>query len=224
LGLVPAAVLVAVKRWAEILPWPVRAHSDLYRERGLLPIGLYLSAWVWVLILVSKGAADPLPFVPLLNPMDIAVSLVLVALLGWLRKDGREGGWRFPNAPWVYLATLFVWVNTIWIRTAHHWLGVGFSPQAMFDSQTVQAGLALLWSLFGLAAMIMGTRSAHRHLWLAGAGLMGVVVAKLFLVDLSNTGTMARIVSFITVGLLLLVVGYFSPVPPRQRSETGTNP
>ena len=44
---------------------------------------------------------------------------------------------------------------------------------------------------------------------------MAVVVAKLALVDLSNIGTVERIVSFIGVGLLMLLIGYISPVPPR---------
>jgi uncharacterized membrane protein len=46
---------------------------------------------------------------------------------------------------------------------------------------------------------------------------MAVVVIKLFLVDLGNTGTVARIVSFIGTGALLLVVGYLAPVPPRHK-------
>jgi uncharacterized membrane protein len=33
-------------------------------------------------------------------------------------------------------------------------------------------------------------------------------------VDLSSVGTIERIVSFIGVGLLMLVLGYFSPLPP----------
>jgi uncharacterized membrane protein len=48
---------------------------------------------------------------------------------------------------------------------------------------------------------------------------MAVVVAKLFFVDLSNVGGIERIVSFIGVGLLMLVVGYFSPVPPAKTAE-----
>ena len=48
--------------------------------------------------------------------------------------------------------------------------------------------------------------------------LIGVVVAKLFFVELSNRGGLARIVSFIGVGVLLLVVGYFSPLPPKPSS------
>jgi uncharacterized membrane protein len=48
---------------------------------------------------------------------------------------------------------------------------------------------------------------------------MAVVVGKLFIVDLSQVGTVERIVSFIVVGLLMLVIGYFSPVPPRQEMK-----
>ena len=46
------------------------------------------------------------------------------------------------------------------------------------------------------------------------AGLLGIVIAKLFLVDLSRVGTIERIISFVGVGLLTLVIGYFSPLPP----------
>jgi uncharacterized membrane protein len=34
--------------------------------------------------------------------------------------------------------------------------------------------------------------------------------------DLGNTGTIARIVSFIGVGALLLAIGYLAPVPPAR--------
>ena len=47
---------------------------------------------------------------------------------------------------------------------------------------------------------------------------MAVVVAKLFLVELGNSGGIARIVSFIVVGLLLLLVGWFAPVPPKDET------
>ena len=75
--------------------------------------------------------------------------------------------------------------------------------------------LSIVWGIAGLAAMIVGARSRRRGVWLVGAALMSVVVAKLFLVDLGNTATLARVVSFLGVGVLLLVVGYFAPVPPR---------
>jgi len=49
--------------------------------------------------------------------------------------------------------------------------------------------------------------------------LMAVVVLKLFLVDLSRIGTVERIVSFIAVGILMLVIGYFAPLPPSPASQ-----
>ena len=54
---------------------------------------------------------------------------------------------------------------------------------------------------------------------MTGATLMGIVVVKLFLIELSNSGGIARIVSFIIVGLLLLLVGWFAPVPPKAEND-----
>jgi uncharacterized membrane protein len=50
--------------------------------------------------------------------------------------------------------------------------------------------------------------------------LLALVVVKLFAVDLSRVGGVARIVSFIGVGLLLLLIGYLAPVPPRRKEAT----
>ena len=50
---------------------------------------------------------------------------------------------------------------------------------------------------------------------MVGAGLLGVVVVKLLLIDLSNAGGAERIIAFIAVGVLMLVVGYFAPLPPK---------
>jgi uncharacterized membrane protein len=111
-----------------------------------------------------------------------------------------------------------VWVNGTLLRTLHHWADLPFSIPSMLSSQMVQASFSILWTLLALGAMVVATRRALRPVWLAGSALMGVVVVKLFLVDLSGIGTVERIVSFIGVGLLMLVIGYFSPVPPKQEA------
>jgi uncharacterized membrane protein len=47
-------------------------------------------------------------------------------------------------------------------------------------------------------------------------------VLKLFVIDLSNRGGSERIFVFIAVGVLMLVVGYFAPLPPkRAEAEPG---
>ncbi len=48
------------------------------------------------------------------------------------------------------------------------------------------------------------------------------MVVKLFLVDLADVGTIARIVSFLVVGGLVLLIGYFSPLPPGTKEPTGS--
>ena len=67
--------------------------------------------------------------------------------------------------------------------------------------------------------MALARRRFERSVWFVGAALLGALVLKLFLVDLGNTDTLSRVVSFLGVGLLLLVVGYFAPVPPRAVVE-----
>jgi uncharacterized membrane protein len=41
-------------------------------------------------------------------------------------------------------------------------------------------------------------------------------VVKLLLIDLSNAGGAERIIAFIAVGVLMLMVGYFAPLPPKS--------
>ena len=105
------------------------------------------------------------------------------------------------------------------LRTAHHWLAIPYTLKAQMASMTVQASLSLLWGGVALALMVLGHARRERSLWIVGTTLVGVVVSKLFLVELLNTAGPARIVSFIGVGLLLLIIGYFAPLPPRRASE-----
>ncbi len=67
--------------------------------------------------------------------------------------------------------------------------------------------------------MIRATRQASRHQWLGGAALLGVVMLKLMLVDSAGGGGLARAVAFIGVAILVLIVGYFSPLPPKAGEE-----
>jgi uncharacterized membrane protein len=67
--------------------------------------------------------------------------------------------------------------------------------------------------------MLTGHRYGRRIQWVVGASLVAVVVVKLFLVELFNAESLARVVSFIGVGVLLLVVGYLAPLPPKGGAE-----
>jgi uncharacterized membrane protein len=220
-AIVPAALLAALSTPRLHSRWPVSAHLRSYVVAGGAPLAVFLALWIFHANFTSDGDPYPLVYVPILNPLDIAIGAVLVVVAAWLRSAADHG-----LRPWLDEARIFVlgafgvagfvWINAILLRSLHHWAGVPFALQPMLSSRLVQAAFSILWMLLALGSMAIATRRAWRAVWIIGAALMGVVVAKLFIVDLSQVGTVERIVSFIGAGVLMLLIGYVSPVPPRQ--------
>lgn len=62
-----------------------------------------------------------------------------------------------------------------------------------------------------------------RQLWFVGAALLGIVVLKLILLDLSQSATLTRVISFIGAGGVMLIIAYLAPLPrrlPRRRIKS----
>lgn len=220
-SLVPGLALLAVLAFAQRPGWPVGVHARLYRTHvGAMLLVLQGLVILW-LNLGTDGAADPLPYVPLVNPVDLASLFALLVAARWVLTLARETGVPDAKGRRVGLsavgAAAFVISTVALLRALHHLGGVSWDTTALGQSVLVQAALSVYWGLLAFVGMVSGAKLARRWLWLAGAALMAVVVIKLFLVDLGNTGTVARIVSFIGTGALLLVVGYLAPVPPRHK-------
>ncbi|MFJ7798142.1 DUF2339 domain-containing protein [Pseudomonas sp. NPDC096950] len=218
-AILPSLYLVlaaAPRNW----PWPVSAYSREYRVYAAAPLALLMLGWFWLANGVSDGTAEPLPYVPLINPLELGLLFALFGVYAWSRSAVTQ--FALPkvyaeNATQLIAgASLFVFFSAVVTRTAHHWGGVPFELDQLLASMQVQAGLSIVWTLMALGLMIGGHLRHRREVWLIGAALIGVVVAKLFFVELSNRGGLARIVSFIGVGVLLLVVGYFAPLPPKR--------
>ena len=223
-ALAPGTLLALLALRGTRIGWPVAEHRDAYLVAGSAPLAVFLALWGSLVNFVSNGEPSPLPYVPVLNPLDLAV-LGAVLVVGLWFVEGRKLAIQAfttasPAAGYgLGAGAVFVWVNAVLLRTLHHWAGVPFDLDRMMRSDLVQTSFSILWTLIALATMVFATRRGLRAAWLAGGALLLVVVAKLFVVDLSNVGTIARIVSFIGVGVLMLVVGYFSPVPPKVREE-----
>jgi len=223
-AIVPAAALAVIALGVRRLPWPLARHREPY---FVVAVGLALALAVWSLVTEFSMAGDvaPLPYLPLLNPVDIVQLFVLLVLWrGWrairalpsLTEAGVD-----PRVPAFALAAMgFLWLNASLLRTLHQWIRVPWSLAGMLQSTVTQTTLSIFWAGLALAAMLFATRKSDRQIWFAGAALLAIVIAKLFFVDLSSIGSIERIVSFIGVGVLMLVIGYYSPLPPRpsQRS------
>jgi uncharacterized membrane protein len=68
---------------------------------------------------------------------------------------------------------------------------------------------SLAWLLFGAGLLAAGMRLRTQALRLASLGLIGLVVVKVFLFDMSNLGGALRALSFIGLGLALIGLGLF---------------
>lgn len=222
---IPAAFLWRLPKLVTRVKWPFARNREAYLFLAGIGLALYLSVWSLVTNISSTGDSSPLPYVPLLNPLDLGQALVLLVLLRYwrfLRAVETPGSARIDRrVPLPALAALtFIWLNALLLRTLHHWFGVAFDLEDLMASTLVQTSLSLLWTVLALITMLMAARKRNRVVWLLGAALLAVVIAKLFLIDLSRIGSVERIVSFVGVGLLMLVVGYFSPLPPARESRT----
>ncbi|WP_296186508.1 DUF2339 domain-containing protein [Pseudomonas sp. UBA1879] len=206
------------------VPWPVSAYPREYRVWAAAPLAFLMLAWFWLANWFSEGAADPLPYVPVINPLELGLLITLAGIFSWTRQQLPQLGVSPHHARKVALiiagASIFALVTATVMRSAHHWAGVAWHTDALFESMRVQAGLSIVWTLMALALMIGGHLRKQRDVWIVGAVLIGIVVGKLFFVELSNRGSLERIVSFIGVGVLLLVVGYFAPLPPKKPTRS----
>ncbi|MFY7856300.1 MAG: DUF2339 domain-containing protein, partial [Rubrivivax sp.] len=233
--LLPGLIGLALVRRTRDGRFPASRPGTVTEWAVLLPLAGLLAVWVLMANAGSSGGMAPLPTLPLLNPLDLAHGLVAlfgvqVARLHLARLRSSVGGVdasaRTAAAAALGAALGFWWLNGLLIRTLHHTAGTPMWWDGALNAALVQTGLTVLWTLCALVTMLGATRKAParwaKRLWLVGAALLAVVVLKLFLVDLSNVGTLPRIVSFLAVGGLMLVIGYVAPMPPAAAGPTPT--
>lgn len=215
----PAVLVLAALAWrAEDRRWPLRSWPTAYLHHGAGGLALALALWSLLVLPQVDGSAFPYAYLPLLNPLDLCVGALLGSSAWWLRRVGAgPANPTHLRALQAGLAALaFIGLNGALLRAVHHATGLPWELSRLLAADTTQTALSLCWATLGLGLMLFANRRASRPVWLTGAALMAAVVTKLFLVDMAASGTLTRIVSFIGAGLLLLVVGYFSPLPPRR--------
>lgn len=218
------------------LPWLVLAAVSLRRSVWLsAPLGelfapfqsvlrllvfIALGLW-WLLMLFNAGQSAPLPWLAVLNPLDLAQLSVLLLLALWLR-DGVSARTPLASQPVVALALAgLLLVTVMTLRGVHHWGAIAWDG-ALLGTGLAQTSLTVVWSLLGMAGWVLGSRRGQWGLWLAGAILMGIVLLKLLLIDRSNLGDLLGIGAFIAYGLLCTLVGWLAPAPPRRTASQQT--
>lgn len=110
--------------------------------------------------------------------------------------------------------------------TALVYLGsVAIAAAAGIDSegQVTQAGqvwLSAFWTVTGLGAVVFGLIRRKGSVRLAGLALLGVAIVKVWTYDLSELEELARVLSFVGLGLLLLAGAFaYGRIKPAEGEE-----
>ncbi|XQS18641.1 DUF2339 domain-containing protein [Citrobacter telavivensis] len=202
--------------------WPFRVWPALYACQALIPVAATL-AGLLVLTNLQDGVVYRQTYLPLINPLEEGAAFALLGLMVFYRASLRF----FPVQlsvcrPWPVVALMalgFWWLNGMLLRALAWYGDVAWSMESLWDSRLIQTCFALFWMLVALVVMLRATRYRSRREWLCGAVLLGIVIVKLMLVDSAGGGGLARAVAFIGVAILVLIVGYFSPLPPKAGEE-----
>ena len=143
---------------------------------------------------------DPAVGVPaLLCSLGAAAVLLVYGL-----RDERFGEYRIWAAAGT--AVLALYACSLAILGGFEWAG---TASVETDFQRGHSAVSAFWGIVGLLTLYLGLRRDRRTLRLAGFALFGIALAKLFLYDLANLSSITRALSFLAVGAVLLLGGFF---------------
>lgn len=196
-----------------------------------VPVSIALMLWMVAASQQASGQLFGWWYLPVLNLLDmcfIAAGIVVYYLLAYLPDNSSNNSPADASSTTTpsYLkkgrqlalgmAGFIVFTGMI-IRTLHQWAGTPLWANGAWHNDLVQTSLTIVWTLCALVLTGLASRYAWREIWLVGIALLVIVVAKLLFIDLSNAATVARIVSFIGAGLIMLLIGYIAPLPPSKQ-------
>ena len=217
----PGAVFVLGLAAALLVGHGLCGRGWVDRLSGLGPVAVFAVLAALGLQFEATGDALPLPHYPVFNPVDLGVAALgfvgAVAGRGQLARLPEEWARRGRAMLGVLAcASVFIAINGSIARAVHQYTGVALDIDRLWDSSAFHMSISIVWTVLGVSAMWWASRRGGRSIWMASAALLAVVVLKLFVVDLAQLSTITRIATFLAVGLLLLVLGYLSPVPPED--------
>ena len=173
----------------------------------------------------NDGTESGIKFIPLLNLMDLMgvigiwVGYKFISVIKQSPKYQLLLKNNLPIFNYIIPAMIFWWANGILLRGLVFATDIDWSSYAIINSKVIQTVLAIIWAITALVTMVMATRRKSRSQWFIGGVLLAVVIAKLFLIDTSLSSGLLRALAFIGVAILILLIGYFSPLPPKKQSN-----
>jgi uncharacterized membrane protein len=181
-----AAVLMILTRFEERLEWAVLALFALALTHTLL-----MEAQPRDLFVAQRRPGDGIPAALLV--LAVAVEIAVRS------RRVRTGFVWLCGALGLYAATLMI------LQLAESLGGAGIETAFQLGHTAVSS----LWGLVGLGLLYAGLKRSRRDLQVGGFVLFGLSLVKLFVYDLAFLSSVARAFSFLAVGALILVAGFF---------------
>lgn len=200
---VPASIILLDGTWL-VLAWAATCAAlallARYEERlSYGAIAYFGLAFVHMLVLDARPSNV---FVAHRHPGSGAPAVVLVlaagVVLAW-RSELMRG-----VLAWV-CGALAVYAATLGILEGFE--GIGGGVHTAF--QRGHTAVSFLWGVIGLTLLVLGLKRASRALRFGGLILFGVSLVKLFFYDLAFLSSIARALSFLAVGAVLLAGAFF---------------
>ena len=202
-----------------------------YWTIGLLPLIGYI---VYYLIagLSMSGQIIYWSYIPIINPLEESAIFSLLMFSVWIKlmpnyvqfdnKTTNSGilNIPLPNLILVSLMTLtFLWGNSVVLRCLSQIFDITWNAYTLWHNNIVQMTASLLWMLSAVILIAIGHRYSLRKIWYSGQLIQITVIIKLISVDIQETDGLLRAFAFIGVALLMLLIGYLAPIPPKQNDE-----
>ena len=172
----------------------------------------------------AKGSGVQGVFIPILNFIELWQAVVMLIFLLGSRLFFARASKGFRMLRVVFFSLCFIWVNQVVARGIWQYSGdIWSSMESVLRSSLYQATIAILWGVFGLLGVLRGQKTRNRLLWCVSAGLLGVDMLKLLLLDLSRATTLSRILAFLVAGMFFLLIGWLAPLPPKDADASYKN-
>ncbi len=181
----------------------------------------YVALW---LLITTFSILHPenLPFVSILNPLDISHMVIIFLIYKMITSEPDNYALQAIKSPpfrYILPAALFVCINMLVARSYHHYSETPFTMVDLMQAPNFLLTLTILWSLLAIVVMYLAKTKQSRTFWFTGAALLVAILLKLITFDMADSGTLARILSFLIVGTIMLAIGYFVPLPPEEEKE-----
>jgi hypothetical protein len=182
MGLVVGLLIVGIR-------WKL---DDLRVQAYLLAVATF--ALCWVATLEASSAAPGLA-----DPRVVGGAVIVLLFVAQLLTP-RTGAPLLTTSPSV------AWLDGH-ARTGFAMLGTGLMTVLLYHETSARM-LTMAWGVEAAAILVFGFVARERALRLSGLLLLAVCVVKLFALDFRELDAMARIISFIVLGLLLVAASW----------------